>query len=141
VGLLAFFILYFIPEPIVKVFTADQELIQSSVYAIHRAFFLMYIIGGIMLGTTIFQSLGKAGQSLLTSLSRAFFFMLPCLFIMGHFWQLDGIWMSFPIVDALTAILVASFLIPQINELRRKSASEKIGNTLISGSIVEAEQK
>jgi Na+-driven multidrug efflux pump len=41
------------------------------------------------------------------------------VFILPKFWQLDGVWLAFPITDALSAVLCLILLIPQIRMFRR----------------------
>ena len=80
--------------------------------AIHAQIFVKY--------DPIFQSTGKATQSFVTAVARPFLFLLPVIFILPRFLQLDGVWLAFPISDVLTGILTLILLIPQIRELRRK---------------------
>jgi len=122
-GVTAFMALYFAPEPFVLIFTTDNELISLGSYAAKHVFLAMYLIGFIMVGSLVFQSIGKAIQSFITSISRAALFLIPLIFILPHFWQLDGVWLSFPIADALTFLLTLALLIPQIREFRRMSMS------------------
>jgi putative MATE family efflux protein len=115
-----FLCFYFLPEPFIRIFTPDSELIDLGSYAARRIFFLLYLIGFMMVGSVIFQSIGKAVQSFVTSVARPFLFLLPSVFILPHYWQLDGVWLAFPVTDALTFILTLILLIPQIREFRRK---------------------
>jgi Na+-driven multidrug efflux pump len=67
--------------------------------------------------------MGKAVQSFIAAISRPALFLLPMVFILPQFWDLDGVWLAFPITDALTFILVISLLIPQIRLLRRMNVA------------------
>ena len=118
-GISSFLILYFAPGPLVRIFTTDNELITLGVYAAKRVFFLVYLVGFIMVGSITFQALGKAVQSFITSVSRSALFLLPCVLILPRYFQLDGVWLTFPVTDAFTLILVLILIIPQIRDLRR----------------------
>jgi len=120
-SMLAFFVLYFYPEPFLRVFTNDLRLIEISVYAAKRLFLILPLIGFMMVGSIIFQAIGKVIQSIITSLARSAFFLLPSVLILPRIWGIDGVWLAFPITDVLTLILVVSLLIPQLNNFRRKS--------------------
>ena len=122
-SIVAFIALYFYPEPFLRVFTTDTELINVSVYAAKRIFFVMPIIGFMMVGNIIFQSIGKVVQSIVTSLARSVLFLVPMLFVLPHFWGIDGVWLAFPITDALTFLLTLTLLIPQLREFIRRSRS------------------
>jgi len=120
-SILAFIVLYFYPEPFLRVFTNDAELISVSVYAAKRLFFVLPIIGFMMVGSIIFQSIGKVIQSIVTSLARSAIFLMPTVLILPHYWGIDGVWLAFPITDVLTLLLTVALLIPQLNYFRRKS--------------------
>jgi len=120
-----FFILYFSPEPFIRIFTTDNELIALGSYAAKHVFLAMYLIGFIMVGSLIFQSVGKAVQSFVTSISRAALFLIPLIFVLPRFLQLDGVLLAFPISDALTFILTLILFIPQIRELRSAGTAVK----------------
>jgi putative MATE family efflux protein len=122
---LAFTVLYFVPELLTRIFTSDEELIALGSYAAKRIFFVIYLIGFIMVGSTVFQAIGKAAQSFITAVSRSALFLLPLIFILPYYWQLDGVWLAFPITDALTFVLTLTLLIPQIRMFQRMNTSAK----------------
>ena len=113
-----FLALYFVPEPFIRIFTTDNELIALSSYAAKRMFFAIYLVGFAMVGSIIFQSIGKVVQSFVTAISRSVVFLIPLILILPRFWQLDGVWLAFPITDALSFLLTLALLIPQIRELK-----------------------
>jgi putative MATE family efflux protein len=121
----SFLIFYFMPELFVKIFTSDAELITRSAYAIKRAFFFLYIVGIIFIGNTIFLSTGLATRAFATSLARSALILIPVLFIMSHFFQLEGIWLTFPISDLLSFLLILGLILPQIAKLRRQNEEQK----------------
>lgn len=119
-GLFVFGIVYFAPEPLIRIFTDDAELVTLSVYAAKRIFLALAIIPTMMVGSLFFQSIGKAFQSFFTSIARPILFLIPLVFTLPPVLGLDGVWWSFPISDGLTFLLTLLLLIPQIRELRRK---------------------
>jgi len=125
ISTLVFLVLYFVPEPVIRIFTTDSELIALGSYAAKRVFLALYLIGFMMVGSLVFQSIGKAVQSFITSISRGALFLIPLVFVLPHFLQLEGVWLAFPITDALTFLLTLALLIPQIRELRRTGLSMK----------------
>ena len=125
-GLMVFGALYFAPEPFVRIFTNDIELTALSAYAAKRIFLGMYLIGVIMVGSLVFQSIGKATQSFITAISRPLLFLIPLIFILPPLWQLDGVWWAFPMADGLTFLLTVVLLIPQIREFREKDRLTKL---------------
>jgi putative MATE family efflux protein len=129
-GLLAFIVCNVFAGAFLSVFTADVELIDIGSYAIHRVFFFMYLTGFLFAGSTTFLALGKAIQSFITSVTRGVLFLIPSLFILGHFLRLDGVWLSFPVADLLTCFLTAGLLWPLITALRKKKTGEDMVVTL-----------
>ena len=119
-GLFVFGIVYFAPEPLIRIFTDDAELVTLSVYAAKRIFLALAIIPTMMVGSLFFQSIGKAFQSFFTSIARPILFLIPLVFTLPPVLGLDGVWWSFPISDGLTFLLTLLLLIPQIRELKRK---------------------
>jgi len=122
-SVIVFLVLYFAPEPFIRIFTTDSELITLASHAAKRLFLAMPMIGLMMVGSLVFQSIGKAKKSFITAVSRPFLFLIPLIFILPRFLQLDGVWWSFPIADALTLLLTLSLLIPQVKELRSMDLS------------------
>jgi len=116
--IVVFLVLYFSPEPFIRIFTPDNELISLGSYAAKRLFLAMPLIGFIMVGSLVFQSIGKAAKSFITATARPFLFLIPLIFILPRLLQLDGVWWAFPIADALTFTLTLVLLIPQIRALR-----------------------
>jgi len=126
-----FLVLYFVPEPFIRIFTTDNELIALGSYAAKLMLLAIYLIGFIMVGSIIFQSIGKAVQSFVTAISRSVVFLIPLVLILPRFWQLDGVWLAFPITDALTFLLTLALLIPQIRELKSADLLSKKGQPLL----------
>jgi Na+-driven multidrug efflux pump len=118
--LVVFGVVYFAPGPFIRIFTSDAGLIALASYAAKRLFFALYLIGFIMVGSMVFQAIGKAVKSFITSITRPILFLIPLVLILPKFVQLDGVWWAFPISDGLTFLIILTLLIPQIRELRRK---------------------
>jgi putative MATE family efflux protein len=126
-SLLAFFVLYFFPESIMRIFTSDAPLIEMGTYASKLVFLSMPIMGAVMVGQIIFQALGKAVQAFITALVRPIIFLIPAVLLMSHLWQLDGVFLAFPISDVLTLLLVLGLLSPIINQFRRLAKEAPAG--------------
>jgi putative MATE family efflux protein len=123
IHVIAFVVLYFSPGTFVRIFTADTELINVSVYAAKRIFLVMPLIGLMMVGQLVFQAIGKVVQAIVSSLARSALFLLPTVLIFPHFWGIDGVWLAFPVTDVLTVLLTLGLLIPILFDFYRKSKS------------------
>jgi putative MATE family efflux protein len=122
---MAFIALYFFPEVFIHIFTADSELIALGSHVAKRIFFVIYLMGFVMVGSTIFQSIGKATQAFITSVARSALFLIPAIFILPNYFQLDGIWLAFPIADVCTFVMTMALLVPQITAFVRMSKTEQ----------------
>ena len=98
------------PGLIARMFTTDGPLIRETVNALRLTIWMFWAVGFQIVVTNFFQSIGEAGKSIFMSLTRQVIFLLPMLFTFPAFWQLNGVWLSFPISDAF-ATLVAAVLI------------------------------
>jgi len=123
ISMVAFVVLYFSPEPFLRIFTSDTELVDVSVYAARRIFLVMPLIGLMMVGQLIFQAIGKVIQAIVSSLARSALFLLPTVLIFPQFWGIDGVWLAFPVTDVLTVLLTVSLLTPVLRDFHRKSKS------------------
>ncbi|MFC2005216.1 TIM barrel protein [Chloroflexota bacterium] len=133
--LLVFLALYFSPEPLISIFTTDSELITLSAYAARRIFLVIYLIGFLMVSSLVFQSIGKAVQSFITSIARPFLFLIPLVFILPRFLELDGVLLAFPIADVLTFLLTLILFIPTIREIKRAEVQAKSGQAADAGAF------
>ncbi|MFC1899685.1 MATE family efflux transporter [Chloroflexota bacterium] len=118
-SIISFLIIYFLPAPIFYIFTNNVSLVSVSSHASKIIFLMAYLIGFQIVGSVVFQALGRPVPTFLTATSRQILFLLPLIFILPNFWQIDGIWLSFPIADGLSFILTLALLIPQIRILKK----------------------
>ncbi len=123
-GLIGFFVVYFTPEPIIRIFSDDPRLIAIGVEANRGMFLALPLIGPMMVGIMIFQAIGKARQAFFTAIGRPVLFMIPGTLILTHFLGLKGVWLAFPTADLLTLLLVILLLLPVLKEFREGAALE-----------------
>jgi len=124
-GIAGFLLIYFTPEPIIRIFTDDTELISIGVTANRYMFLALPLLGPLNIGTMIFQALGKAKQAFITALGRPVLFLLPAALILPPFFGLKGVWLALPSSDVLTFILVIILILPVLRELREGAAQEE----------------
>ena len=100
----------FFPETAVGIFTHDKELVELSAKALRINVLVFPIVGFQMIATNFFQSLGMVRKSVILSLSRQILFLLPLLYALPLWFGANGVWMSFPISDALATLLTVFML-------------------------------
>lgn len=107
------------PRQLVMIFTTDEDLIQHSISGMRIVFAFFPIIGFQMVTGNFFQSVGMAGKAVFLSLTRQLIFLLPCLLVLPHFFQANGIWMSMPVADALSSMVSFTMLYSQLKKFKK----------------------
>ena len=111
ISILAFIGVQLFPDLIVRFFNAeDPGLLAIGRMGLRLGLLALPIIGFQVVSGNFFQSIGKAKIATLLTLLRQVIVLIPLLFILPNFYDLDGIWMSMPISDAVSALIVIFFL-------------------------------
>ena len=110
VTLICFAVGMFIPRIAAGIFTHDEALLDMSAEGLRILTIGFPVVGFQMIATNFFQSLGMVRKSVILSLSRQILFLLPLLYALPHWFGADGVWMSFPISDALATLLTIFML-------------------------------
>lgn len=113
------------PEMIAGIFTTDQRLIGITANGLRLALSMFWMVGFQIISTGFFQSIGKAGKSIVLSLCRQIIFLYPMLVFFPRCIGLDGVWVAFPASDALATIITAAFIIWQFAQIRKHTQSLK----------------
>ena len=123
----------FFPETAVGIFTHDKELVELSAKALRINVLVFPIVGFQMIATNFFQSLGMVRKSVILSLSRQILFLLPLLYVLPLWFGANGVWMSFPISDALATLLTVFMLgrlFKKFSQLKDGEDSSLLGSQL-----------
>ena len=107
---ICFVIGIFFPRLAVGIFTHDEALMEMASHGLRILVIGFPVVGFQMIGTNFFQCLGMVKKSVILSLSRQILFLLPLLYALPLWYEASGVWMSFPISDALSALLTAILL-------------------------------
>ena len=98
------------PGTFFSMFSTDADLISSGASALRIMVLASPLIGMNIIGTTLFQSLGKARPSFFLSMSRQILFLIPLVILLPYYFDLSGVWMAFPIADFMAAT-ISMFLV------------------------------
>ena len=123
----------FIPRIAAGIFTHDEALLNMSAEGMRILTIGFPIVGFQMIGTNFFQCLGMVKKSIILSLSRQLLFLLPLLYSLPFWMGANGVWMSFPISDVLSALLTAILLrrlFKKFNMLKDGEESSVLGSNL-----------
>lgn len=116
----------FLPQLCVRLFTTDATLINLSANALRITGCMFPIVGYQMVVTNFFQCIGKVKVSIFLSLSRQLIFLLPMLWLLPHFFQLNGVWFSMPTSDLLASIVTAWVMVRYMRKFMRQQQEKEI---------------
>lgn len=115
------------PVPIIKLFNSDNaELLEIGKTGLRLIFMAFPIVGFQIIVGNYFQSIGNAKTAALLSLLRQVILLIPAILIFPNFWGLEGVWVSAPIADTLSAIIVTTFLVKEMKHLNGLIAANQI---------------
>lgn len=98
------------PRFIARWFTTDKELIEITAKGLRIYVLCLAVVGFQVVTTNFFQSIGKAGISIFLSITRQLLFLTPFLLFLPPLLGLDGVWLSTPAADLISAIVTAGVL-------------------------------
>ncbi len=111
------------PEQIARLFVKSSDphaarLVEISAEAMRIAMMLFPIVGFQIVTANFFQYIGKAQKAIWLSMTRQLLFLVPLLLILPRSMGVAGVWISFPIADAVAATLAAMLLWQQLREFK-----------------------
>jgi len=110
VALVTFILCMAFPKTITGMFTTDPNTTEITAHGL-RLYTSMFLFTGFQVVSSIlFQSVNKAGISILLSTTRQVLFLVPCLLILPTFLHTDGVWLSQAVADLLAALVTAGVL-------------------------------
>jgi Na+-driven multidrug efflux pump len=120
----AFLLGEFVPEAIARLFVERDdpqgpELIEISAYAMRLVMALFPIVGFQIVTSNFFQYIGKPSKAIILSMTRQMLFLVPLLLTLPRTMGAFGVWVSFPIADAVATALAAILLWRQLREFKR----------------------
>ncbi len=98
------------PEVLTHFFTNDETITMLAARGFRVSSVMLPVVGAQMVIGNFFQSIGHAGKSIFLSVTRQLLFLIPFLFVLPRFFELDGVWMALPSSDAVSCIAAFSML-------------------------------
>lgn len=120
---LGFVMAQLVSTPVVRLFTTDATLIEMAANGLRISCMAFALIGGQIVISNFFQSIGKAKVSIFLSLSRQLIFLIPSLLILPGIYGINGVWASLPLSDAIAffVTLAALFIYMRRNNKQQQS--------------------
>lgn len=99
-----------IPKEILLMFNADATMLEIGIPAL-RIISLGFLISSFsVIYAGAFEALGQGMPSLIISLLRQLAIILPLSYVLSKFMGATGIWVSFPISEAIAAVVAIVFM-------------------------------
>ena len=130
VGLVVFQIF---PVQLLEIFDASENMLGIGVPAL-RIISLSFIFAGyIIIIISVFQALGNGVYSLMVSVIRQLFVILPVAYLFARVFGLSRVWWAIPIAE-IVAVTVTTLMFRRIIRLKIKPLEEpRLDGELIAG--------
>jgi putative MATE family efflux protein len=99
-----------------QLFSQDQTLIKAASNMASIVFIGFITIGIGMICPALFQALGFAKPAILLNTLHNYILLLPILCGLSALYGVDGIWWSFPVIDIISAVVIAAYTVYFIKE-------------------------
>jgi putative MATE family efflux protein len=118
VMVIAFIVIEAVPGYLVRIFNSDSaELYNIAVHGVKLVILAYPVIGFQVVASNFFQAVGKAKIAMLATLLRQVIGLIPLIFLLPEFFGITGIWLAYPVADAITAVAVWFLLIREWRRL------------------------
>jgi len=104
-GVLCWIFVMLFSTQILSIFGTDPQFLLEGTGALRIVSIFVFTIGIQMILGFFFQGIGRGLPALVLSSARQIIFLLPGLLILPRIFGLTGLWVAFPIADALSIML------------------------------------
>ena len=103
--LLGTLIFWLFPVQLLSVFNGSPELISMGIYVL-RVISICFIPAafGIVI-STMFQAIGHGFKSLMMTLLRQLFIIMPSAWLFAQFIGLDAVWFAYPLAEIISCLI------------------------------------
>lgn len=105
--------------PIADIFNSEH-IEQLTVYAVKglRIYFVGFVFAGINIFLSLaFSSMSKAAPAFVVSIMRGFVVIIGSVFLLSSLLGMTGVWMAFPVAEAITLVVSLIFFINEKKKL------------------------
>jgi putative MATE family efflux protein len=120
VAFVGFILMVAFPQLLLRMFTSDPELIRNGIaplriIAVCAPLWSVPIIGG-----AFFQAIGKAKPAIIINITRELLVFVPAVIVLPLFFDLQGVWISWPFTDIFAVLITGGFLIREIKVINKE---------------------
>ncbi|MGB1038047.1 MAG: MATE family efflux transporter [Bacteroidia bacterium] len=117
ISLVLLSIIVFFPDRLISIFTEDPDLLAHSPRVLRLIFISLPVMGVGFIGGAYFQAIGKPKPALILTLARQGLFMIPFMWFLPYFLDLDGVWAAMPAGEILAGIWSGLWLYTSVTNL------------------------
>lgn len=104
-------IFHVFPKELFLMFKASETMLEIGIPAL-RIISLSFIVAGYcIVCSSVYQALGNGVYSLLVSVARQLFVLLPVAYLLSLLRNVNYVWLAFPIAELVSLIMSTVFLI------------------------------
>ena len=107
-GFLAFEL---IPDQLMGLYNASEHMLSIGEPALRIIGIHFLIAGYCIVAGSVFQALGNALPSLITSLTRQLVVLLPVAWLLAQTGNVNNVWWAFPIAEVMSAAMTTLFFV------------------------------
>ena len=119
-SVMALFIWLF-PELLIRLFTQDTTLIELGSAGLKTIVILMPLAASQSIAAGYFQAIGRPVAAFILTISRQVLMLIPLLYLLPRFFDLQGVWLAFPVADLLACALTVTVFIRELPKLKRRA--------------------
>lgn len=114
VGLIVFQIM---PDKLLMIFSVNSSVMSIGVAAL-KIISVSFLFAGVgIIGSTVFQAIGNPVHSLIMSVLRQLVIILPAAFLLSFLGNVDYVWWSYPIAEAVSFVLCLILLVKTLKKI------------------------
>lgn len=115
----AFTLIMIFPGYFVTLFSkGNEEFLLLGVNGLKLSSIALPLYGIMMVGSQYFVAAGKSGLATILNLLQQVIIYLPALFILGHYFGIDGLWITNSVSIGLSAFIISIFLYREYRHLK-----------------------
>ena len=93
------------PQLLLELFSANDKMLMLGVPALKIISICFVVTGFSIIICSVFQALNEAFTSMVISILRQLFFVLPAAFLLKHFFGFPAVWFSIPIAEFIACFI------------------------------------
>lgn len=109
-----------VPDVLLSFFNASEEMLAIGIPALRIIGIHFVFAGFCIIAGSVCQAIGNPTHSLIVSVCRQLFVLLPVAWLLAQTGRLELVWFAFPIAECVSLILSAIFLSKTMRRAKRR---------------------